>query len=158
MSNFFPAYFWLIVSEISTNIFCEIPENIFWINATYKAEDFNLNFSSICSDWQSFWKISESDSVDLTSNFTKPESIMLIGTLDDAKSIMSTDKAELIFNRMESIGIYLEEICQMFPRLLWINSTEESQKHGLNTSSVVCLQFNNEGWAQTFSIISIVTV
>lgn len=133
-----------------------------WINATFKAEDAGLNLSVLCHPIIEYWNaekqqtLSNQELLKLSTNqtfnhslslnetkvnLTEPEPLMWVHNKTIAKTLSLNTT---LLDEYGAVVINLGHVCQLLPRVLWINQSSDAKQYGLNTT-VICIPFRQTG-------------
>ncbi|KAL7072970.1 hypothetical protein ACQ4LE_008180 [Meloidogyne hapla] len=138
-----------------------VGKRVFWIDATFKAVDLDLNISSVpeCITWQRFWKAKDNSSNIETFRLLKvgnqtddgrsPNELVEYEVLERGDRILSlipSSVADELFDNegFEAIGILWQEICGEHERDFLYTSPEDARAIGVDNDSIICEPFRKE--------------
>ncbi|KAL6734202.1 hypothetical protein Aduo_004768 [Ancylostoma duodenale] len=132
----------------------ETNRTVLWIDASYKAEDFNLNTTSLpeCQAWRKFWSINATDDEDKNATSTADpasmEDIMKnlkeTELIKDKKKLKKLGLDENLLKEYKAVGLVYKEICGDHGRILWFRDTSDAKDIGITEASPICEPFKED--------------
>uniref|UniRef100_A0A914LK98 Uncharacterized protein n=1 Tax=Meloidogyne incognita TaxID=6306 RepID=A0A914LK98_MELIC len=147
-------------------------KKVFWVDATFKAVDLNLNISSVpeCMTWQRFWKAKDNSSniekfrlLKIGNQTMSERSINelveyeVLEKGDRLLSLIPSSVADELFDNQnfEAIGILWQEICGEHERDFFYTSPEDAKAIGVDNDSIICEPFRKELHPDTPTLINL---
>uniref|UniRef100_A0A915M6W7 Neurotransmitter-gated ion-channel transmembrane domain-containing protein n=1 Tax=Meloidogyne javanica TaxID=6303 RepID=A0A915M6W7_MELJA len=133
-------------------------KKVFWVDATFKAVDLNLNISNVpeCITWQRYWKAKDNSSniekfrlLKIGNQTMSERSINelveyeVLEKGDRLLSLIPSSVADELFDNQnfEAIGILWQEICGEHERDFFYTSPEDAKAIGVDNDSIICEPF-----------------
>ncbi|KJH47572.1 hypothetical protein DICVIV_06323 [Dictyocaulus viviparus] len=127
-------------------------KTVLWINASYKADDFKLNVSSLpeCQAWKEYWNSEANEENEKIVNVSETEDFSIIKStkylkeselIDDVNRLKELGLSEDLLEDFKAVGLYYKEICGEHGRVLWFKDTMDAKKIGITETSMICEPF-----------------
>uniref|UniRef100_A0A915NUH1 Uncharacterized protein n=1 Tax=Meloidogyne floridensis TaxID=298350 RepID=A0A915NUH1_9BILA len=147
-------------------------KKVFWVDATFKAVDLNLNISNVpeCITWQRYWKAKDNSSniekfrlLKIGNQTMSERSINelveyeVLEKGDRLLSLIPSSVADELFDNQnfEAIGILWQEICGEHERDFFYTSPEDAKAIGVDNDSIICEPFRKELHPDTPTLINL---
>uniref|UniRef100_A0A183UU37 MACPF domain-containing protein n=1 Tax=Toxocara canis TaxID=6265 RepID=A0A183UU37_TOXCA len=125
---------------------------IYWIDATYKAYDKNLNVTTMeeCEPWVDYWASNNvsalNDGHGAQSNgsaFESETTVRLVERelVDDEERLSQLGLSAKLLDEYKAVGLFYKEICGNHHREFWYTTTDDAKKIGINEKSLICDPF-----------------
>ncbi|CAD6191802.1 unnamed protein product [Caenorhabditis auriculariae] len=135
----------------------EANRTVLWIDASYKAMDYNLSVNEYpeCIEWQKYWAALENATVIVVSNETllnetipklvePPEELQESELVTTKKRLKALGLNPELLEIHKAVGLVFREICGNHGRTLWFRTREDAKTIGIDEDSLICEPFKEE--------------
>ncbi|ETN81092.1 hypothetical protein NECAME_08713 [Necator americanus] len=129
-----------------------IARTVLWIDASYKAEDFKLNTTSLpeCQSWRTYWSLNSTSEEEDRNSTSSEDSISLeelakklkeTELIKEKKKLKKIGLNEKLLDEYKAVGLVYKEICGDHGRTLWFRDTTDAKNIGITEKSLICEPF-----------------